>query len=87
VSRRDRRFRREQRRLRRGERVILHSDGVFERRGKGDRPFGLAGIEGAVAQARGVSAAATARSIQNAVGAASPRPLEDDATVVVLAVV
>jgi Serine phosphatase RsbU, regulator of sigma subunit len=46
VSRRDRRFRREQRRLRRGERVILHSDGVFERRGKGDRPFGLAGIEG-----------------------------------------
>ena len=87
LSRRERSFRREERRLRRGERVILHSDGVYERRGEGGERFGLAGIEGAVADARGTSAAATARSIQNAVGAASPRPLEDDATVLVFAVV
>ena len=87
LSRRDRRFPREQRRLRRGERVILHSDGVFERREQSGRRFGLDGIAGAIGAAPAGSAAATARSIQNAVAAASMRPLADDATVLVFAVV
>ena len=87
LPQRDRRFPREARRLRRGERVILHSDGVFERREQSGRGFGLEGIEEAIAGTPATSAAATARAIQNAVAAASVRPLVDDATVLVFAVV
>ena len=86
VGDRDRTFHARWRRLVHGERVILHSDGVFDRRRSDGRAFGLAGIQAAVASARGASAAAIARSIQHAVVGASPQPLEDDAAVVVLAV-
>ena len=87
LSQRDRRFPREERRLLRGERVVLYSDGVFDRREEGGGRFGLDGIEAAVTDARATSAAATARAIQSAVGAASAQPLADDATVLVFAVV
>lgn len=74
------------RRLRRGERVVLCSDGVFGRRTEEGGRFGLAGVRDAIAAARGISAAATARSIQHAVVRAASGPLEDDTAVVVLAV-
>ena len=83
---RERSFHPRWRRLAHGERVILHSDGVFERRRADGRRFGIAGIQAAVTSARGTSAAAIARSIQHAVVSASVAPLEDDAAVVVLAV-
>jgi len=73
-------------RLEPGQRVALVSDGVLERGTTTGRPFGLAGVQQAVQQANGTSAAATARSIQHTVIAASPRPLEDDAAVLILAV-
>ncbi|MBA2637750.1 MAG: serine/threonine-protein phosphatase [Solirubrobacterales bacterium] len=83
---RQRVLRARRRRLERRERVILCSNGVLDRRTATGRPFGLAGIQKAVATAPGTSAAATARSIQHAVVAASPRPLEDDAAILILAV-
>jgi len=86
LAERQRTFRARRRRLERGERVVMCSDGVLDRRTARGRPFELAGIQEAVTAARGTSAAATARSIQHAVVGASPRPLADDATVLVLAV-
>jgi len=86
TSGRERVFRRDERRLHRGERVVLLSDGVAERRTSEGLRFGLSGVERAVASARGSSAAATARSIQQAVATASARPVEDDATVLVFGV-
>ena len=83
---RERTFHPRWRRLGHGDRVILHSDGVFDRRRADGRSFGLAGIQAAVTAADAPSAAAIARSIQHAVAGAAPSPLEDDAAVVVLAV-
>jgi serine phosphatase RsbU (regulator of sigma subunit) len=83
---RERTFRPQRRQLRPRERVILYSDGVVERRTASGRRFELAGIREAVNGAASTSAAGTARSIQHGVVGASPRPLEDDAAVVVLAV-
>jgi serine phosphatase RsbU (regulator of sigma subunit) len=74
------------RQLRPGERVVLCSDGLLERPGEDGEPFGIAGVERAVAAAPAASAAATARSVQHAAVAASSRPLEDDVVVVVLGV-
>lgn len=76
----------ERRVLRAGERLILLTDGVSERRTASGRPFGTEGIRGALSAARGPSAAATTRAIQRAVVDASPRPIEDDAAVLVFAV-
>jgi serine phosphatase RsbU (regulator of sigma subunit) len=73
-----------QRRLVPGERLLLLSDGVLERRARHGRPFGMAGVRAAVARS-GVGAAATVRAIEDAIASASADPLEDDATIVVLA--
>ena len=83
---RTREFRPRSRRLEPGQRVVLFSNGVVGR-GTSAGPLGLAGVQAAAAAAKGTSAAATARSIQHAVVNASGLPLEDDATVLVLAVV
>jgi serine phosphatase RsbU (regulator of sigma subunit) len=73
-----------QRRLVPGERLLLLSDGVLERRARHGRPLGMAGVRAAVARS-GVGAAATVRAIEDAIASASADPLEDDATIVVLA--
>ncbi|MBN1527822.1 MAG: SpoIIE family protein phosphatase [Thermoleophilaceae bacterium] len=80
---RERRFSRSQRRLEAGERLVLHSDGVSARRTAGGL-FGIDGIRRALAAARGPSATAAARSIQEAVMSAAEDPLQDDAVAVVL---
>lgn len=72
--------------MRPGERLILLTDGISERRTASGGAFGADGVRAAVRAARGGSAAATARAIQRAVIDASPRPVEDDAAVLVLAV-
>jgi len=67
-----------------GERAVLYSDGVSERR-RGDRSLlGLAGIEDALRAAPDDSAVASVRAIQAAVLDASPEPLRDDATLLVV---
>ena len=72
--------------LRAGQRLILYSDGVSERRTAAGTLLGLEGIRAAVAAAGGVSAAATAAALASAVRLAAATPLRDDATVMVLRV-
>jgi serine phosphatase RsbU (regulator of sigma subunit) len=86
IGARDRVFTSGQRRLHSGERLILCSDGLLERRGDDGRPFGTEGVARAVHDASEASAAATARSVQQAAVAASAQPLGDDLVVVALAV-
>jgi len=71
------------RRLRPGERLILYSDGVSERRSAAGRLLGVEGIRAVVARA-GVSAVATVSALADAVDTASPEPVRDDATILVL---
>jgi serine phosphatase RsbU (regulator of sigma subunit) len=75
-----------QRTLSGGQRLILYSDGVSERRTAAGELLGLEGIRAAVAGASGVSAVATTRAVAGAVRLASTAPLRDDATMMVLRV-
>jgi serine phosphatase RsbU (regulator of sigma subunit) len=74
----------ESRRLEPGDRLLLLSDGVLDRRTTRGVPFGLRGVRAAVARAA-PGAAATVRAIEDAIATASADPLEDDATIVVFA--
>jgi serine phosphatase RsbU (regulator of sigma subunit) len=69
-----------------GERLILVTKGITERRTEGGGQLGLEGIKCAVEQVEVPTAAATALGIQEAVTNSWREPLEDDGTVVVLAV-
>jgi serine phosphatase RsbU (regulator of sigma subunit) len=84
---RDREFIVSRRRIEPGERLLLLSDGVLDRRRSGGGTIGIDGIRGAIAAARetGAGAPATVRAIEDAIADASSDPLEDDATVVVFA--
>jgi serine phosphatase RsbU (regulator of sigma subunit) len=69
-----------------GERLILVTDGVVERHTEDGGTFGVDGLRMALERAENPTAAATAMAIQRAVTDCWSEPLEDDATVVVLAV-
>ena len=71
-------------RLNAGERLVLLCNGITERVCASGAPFGLEGITHAVARAQSTSAAATVKAIEDAVSNASDRPLDDDATLLVL---
>lgn len=73
-------------RLVEGDRFVLVSDGITTRPGPDGRPFGLRGVLDAAGRADPRSAASTVRSIEAAVREFRPDPLEDDASVVCLAV-
>jgi serine phosphatase RsbU (regulator of sigma subunit) len=75
-----------ERRMRSGERLILVTRGVTERRVEGGGSFGIDGVRRALERAESPTAAATALAIQDAVTNCWKEPLEDDATVVVMAV-
>ncbi len=72
-------------RLRAGQRLVLYTDGISERRVAGEGLFDVEGIAAAIRATSEPSAAATVRSIQSAVRDASDEPVTDDATVMVLA--
>jgi serine phosphatase RsbU (regulator of sigma subunit) len=74
------------RQLRPGERLILVTDGVIDRKMEGGGNFGVGGIKAAVERAESATAAATAMAIQQGVTECWREALEDDATVVVMAV-
>jgi hypothetical protein len=74
-----------QRRVGRGERLLLYSDGVTERRRTDGTLLGLDGLSSIVGSAPGASAAEIVRGLHDAVIDASPKPLRDDATVLLLA--
>jgi serine phosphatase RsbU (regulator of sigma subunit) len=75
-----------ERRLASGERLILVTDGILERRTEGGGRFGVEGIRRALAEVESPTAAATAMAILQAVSDSWKEPLEDDGTVVVLSV-
>ena len=69
-----------------GERLILLTDGIIERRMDGGGTFGVQGMREALDRAENSTAASTAMAIQQAVTECWREPLEDDATVVVMAI-
>jgi serine phosphatase RsbU (regulator of sigma subunit) len=66
--------------------LILVTDGITERRVEGGGTFGADGIRRAVAEATSATAPSTAMAIQQAVTNCWREPLEDDGTIVVMAV-
>jgi serine phosphatase RsbU (regulator of sigma subunit) len=68
-----------------GDRLLLYSDGVSERRTADGGRIGENGLRAILADLGPRSAAATVRGIQDAVIAASPEALRDDATLLVVA--
>jgi serine phosphatase RsbU (regulator of sigma subunit) len=73
------------RRLGRGERLLLYSDGVTERRRTDGTFLGLEGLLSFLRTARATSAAEIVRGLHDVVLGASPKPLRDDATMLLLA--
>jgi serine phosphatase RsbU (regulator of sigma subunit) len=69
-----------------GDRLLLYSDGVTERRVSGGGRFGLGGLERAIHQARSPSAASLITSLLAHVLGASDEPPDDDATALALLV-
>jgi serine phosphatase RsbU (regulator of sigma subunit) len=75
------------RQLESGDRVLMVTDGIINRHVTGGGSFGIEGIQRALAQAAAPTAAATAMAIQQqAATDCRAEPLEDDATLVVLAI-
>jgi serine phosphatase RsbU (regulator of sigma subunit) len=68
-----------------GDRLLLYSDGVSERRTANGGRVGENGLRAILAELGPRSAATTVRGIQDAVIAASPDALRDDATLLVVA--
>ncbi len=81
-----RRFEPAERRLNPGERVVLLTDGITERRVEEGGTFGLRGVQDAIANATSPTAPRTAMAIQHAVTNCWKEPLQDDGTIVVMAV-
>jgi serine phosphatase RsbU (regulator of sigma subunit) len=69
-----------------GDRLILITDGITNRHTQDGGTFGTNGLRHAIANAPAITAAATAMAIQHAVTNSWTEPLQDDATIVVLAV-
>ncbi|WP_210495500.1 SpoIIE family protein phosphatase [Patulibacter sp. SYSU D01012] len=73
------------RRLAADDRVILYSDGISGRVRSDGTPFGTDGIIAAARTAANATAASTVNAVEEAVLSAAKEPLDDDATIVVLA--
>jgi len=82
----EREFQVNERQLLSGERLIFVTDGVISRRTEDGGVFGVDGLRRALADAEIATAAGTAMAIQKAVTDSWSEPLEDDATIVVLAI-
>ncbi len=79
-------FRVSQRQLAPRERVILVTDGIVERRVEAGGTFGVDGIRAALSRAETATAPMTAMAIQQAVTDSWRDPLQDDGTIVVMAI-
>jgi serine phosphatase RsbU (regulator of sigma subunit) len=69
-----------------GERLVLVTDGIIGRRMEGGETFGVQGIKQALERSESETAASTAMAIQQAVTDCWNEPLEDDGTIVVMAI-
>jgi serine phosphatase RsbU (regulator of sigma subunit) len=74
------------RRLHPGERLILLTNGITQRRMEDGNTFGVDGLRDALERAENPTAASTAMAIQQAVTDCWREPLEDDGTLVVMAI-
>jgi serine phosphatase RsbU (regulator of sigma subunit) len=79
-------YRSTRRQLNPGERLILLTDGITGRRMESGATFGIDGVRQALEEADNPTAASTAMTIQQAVTDCWREPLQDDGTVVVMAV-
>jgi serine phosphatase RsbU (regulator of sigma subunit) len=79
-------FKTTQRQLGPGERLILLTDGIIDRKVQGGGTFGVDGVKQAIDSAGNPTAASTALAIQQAVTECWREPLDDDATIVVMAI-
>jgi serine phosphatase RsbU (regulator of sigma subunit) len=86
VGEREREFQPSERRLHPGERLILLTDGVISRRTTDGGTFGVDGVRRAIESVPNATAAGTAIALQQAVTSSWQEPVEDDATIVVMAV-
>jgi len=75
-----------ERQLRHGERLILLTDGITQRTMEDGGTFGVEGLRDALDRADNPTAASTAMAIQQAVTDCWREPLQDDGTVVVMAI-
>jgi len=75
-----------QRQLQPGERLILLTDGITQRKMEDGGTFGVEGLRNALNRADNPTAASTAMAIQQAVTDCWREPLQDDGTVVVMAI-
>lgn len=67
-----------------GDRLILYSDGISERRCDDGSLFGLDGLRRVLSENTDASAATLARALQDAIIGAAKAPLRDDATLLVV---
>jgi len=81
----ERKFHVAERRLDAAERVLLYSDGATEHQRADGTRLGLEWLLGILSANRARSPAIMIRSLQQAIEGASPRPLRDDATMLLLA--
>jgi Stage II sporulation protein E (SpoIIE) len=81
MFRRRRTFRSNERRIDPGQRIVLYSDGIPEHRNGTGGLFGVDNVRATLRQCADASAARAVRVLQDAVIGFSPRPLRDDATI------
>jgi serine phosphatase RsbU (regulator of sigma subunit) len=84
LFRRQRTFRRTECRVEPGQRVLLYTDGIPERRDSEGNPFGTENLTPILLARAHATAAGTVRAVQDAVLGFSSRPLRDDATILLL---
>jgi sigma-B regulation protein RsbU (phosphoserine phosphatase) len=84
MFRRQRAFRRTEFRIEPGQRILLYSDGIPERRDSVGALFGVESLKRTLRGCAGATAAGAVRALQDAVLGFSPRPLRDDATILLV---
>jgi serine phosphatase RsbU (regulator of sigma subunit) len=84
LFRRQRPFRRTERDVEPGHRILLYSDGVTERRDDTRNQFGTENISRTLRACAHATVAGTVRALQDAVLGFSSRPLRDDATILLV---
>ena len=84
MFRRQRAFRRTEFCIEPGQRILLYSDGTPERRDSVGELFGVESLKRTLRGSAGATAAGAVRALQDAVLGFSPRPLRDDATILLV---
>jgi len=84
MFRRQRSFRRTEFRVQPGQRILLYSDGIPERRDGAGELFGMERVAHTLRACANATTAGAVRALQHAVLGFSPRPLRDDATILLV---